>query len=48
LKAIEADIDFYRAIKNVYQYLCGSGGETMRARKDFIFQIMPKDFAELK
>ena len=49
LKAIEADIDFYRAIKNVYLYLCGSGGETMRARrKDFIFQMMPKDFAELK
>jgi hypothetical protein len=29
--------------------LCGSGGETMRARrKDFIFQMMTKDFAELK
>jgi hypothetical protein len=49
LKAIEADIDFYRAIKNVYLYLCSSGGETMRARrKDFIFQMLPKEFADLK
>lgn len=49
LKVIEADIDFYRSIKNVYLYLCGSGGETMRARrKDFIFQTLPKEFAELR
>ncbi len=49
LAVIEENIDFYRAIKNVFLYLCNSGGETMRSRrKDFIFQMLPKEFAQLK
>ena len=49
LAAIEENIDFYRAIKNVYLYLCGSGGEPMRSRrKDFVFQMLPQEFAQLR
>ncbi len=31
LAVIEENINFYRAIKNVFLYLCGSGGEAMRS-----------------
>lgn len=49
LAAIEENINFYRAIKNVFLYLCGSGGEAMRSRrKDFIFQMLPRDITELR
>ena len=49
LAVIEENIEFYRAIKNVFLYLCRSGGETMRSRrKEFIFQMLPKEFAQLR
>ncbi len=49
LAVIEENINFYRAIKNVFLYLSGSGGEAMRSRrKDFIFQMLPKDITELR
>ncbi len=49
LAAIEENINFYRAIKNVFLYLSGSGGEAMRSRrKDFIFQMLPRDITELR
>ncbi|MFA7002939.1 MAG: anti-sigma factor antagonist [Verrucomicrobiia bacterium] len=49
LSAIEENINFYRAIKNMFLYLSGSGGEAMRSRrKDFIFQMLPKEITELK
>jgi uncharacterized protein (TIGR02172 family) len=49
LAAIEENINFYRAIKNVFLYLSGSGGEAMRSRrKDFIFQMLPRGITELR
>jgi uncharacterized protein (TIGR02172 family) len=49
LAIIEEEINFYRAIKNVFLYLSGSGGEAMRSRrKDFIFQMLPREITELK
>jgi uncharacterized protein (TIGR02172 family) len=49
LAAIEENINFYRAIKNVFLYLSGSGGEAMRSRrKDFIFQMLPREITELR
>jgi uncharacterized protein (TIGR02172 family) len=48
LAAIEENINFYRAIKNVFLYLSSSGGEAMRSRrKDFIFQMLPREITEL-
>ena len=48
LAAIEENNNFYRAIKNVFLYLCGSGGEAMCSRRrDFIFQMLPRDITEL-
>jgi len=45
---IDENINFHRAIKNVFLYLSGSGGEAMRAlRKDIIFQMLPKKITEL-
>ncbi len=49
LAAIDENINFYRAIKNMFLYLSGSGGEAMRSkRKDFIFQMLPREITELK
>jgi uncharacterized protein (TIGR02172 family) len=49
LAAIEENINFYRAIKNVFLYLSGSGGTAMRSRrKDFIFQMLPRGITELR
>jgi uncharacterized protein (TIGR02172 family) len=49
LAAIEENINFYRAIKNVFLYLSGSGGEAMRSRrKNFIFQMLPRGITELR
>jgi uncharacterized protein (TIGR02172 family) len=49
LAAIEENINFFRAIKNVFLYLSGSGGEAMRSRrKDFIFQMLPRGITELR
>jgi uncharacterized protein (TIGR02172 family) len=49
LAAIEENINFYRAIKSVFLYLSGSGGEAMRSRrKDFIFQMLPRGITELR
>lgn len=45
---IDAKINFFRAIKNVFLYLSGSGGESMRARRRaIIFQMLPKEIAEM-
>ena len=49
LAAIEENINFFRVIKNVFLYLSGSGGEAMRSRrKDFIFQMLPREITELR
>jgi uncharacterized protein (TIGR02172 family) len=49
LDAIDERIRFYRAIKNVFLYLSGSGGEAMRSRrKEFIFQMLPGNITEMK
>jgi uncharacterized protein (TIGR02172 family) len=49
LAAIEENINFYSAIKSVFLYLSGSGGEAMRSRrKDIIFQNLPRGITELR
>lgn len=49
LARIEENVNFYRAIKNVFLYLSGSGGEAMRSRrKTFIFQMLPREITELR
>lgn len=49
LAAIEENINFYRAIKNVFLYLSGSGGEAMRSRrKGFIYEMLPREITELR
>jgi len=47
-EAIQENINFFRAVKNVFLYLSGSGGEAMRSRrKDFIFQMLPRGITEM-
>ncbi len=47
--ALDGKINFFRAVKNVFLYLSGSGGEAMRSRRrDFIFEMLPPEIAALK
>ena len=44
LAAIDESVQFYQAIRNVFFYQVGTGGEAMRSRrKEIIFQLLPTE-----
>ncbi len=47
LAAIEENIRFFQAIRNVLLYRCGTGGDSMRARRrEMILQLLPKEITQ--
>ncbi|MFM7213503.1 MAG: hypothetical protein ACKO3H_01330, partial [Verrucomicrobiota bacterium] len=47
LAAIEENLRFYQAIRNVLLYRSGTGGESMRARrKEMILQLLPREITQ--